>query len=173
MNKEGKSKIIDSLSEQIKNAKHFYLTDIGGLNAPQTSMLRRKCFQNNIELVVVKNTLLRKAMERSEVNYDELYDVLKGNTTIMFSEIGNSPAKLIKEVKKGLEKPVFKGAYVEECIYVGENQLEVLVNLKSKEELIGDIIFLLKSPMSNLMSSLNSGSQILAGVVKTLQSKKE
>lgn len=171
MKKEEKNVIIDSLSEKIKNSKNFYLTDISALNAADTSALRRQCFKEDIKLVVVKNTLLKKALESIEGNYDELYSVLKDSTSIMFSETANSPAKLIKEFRKSHDKPVLKGAYVEESIYIGDEQLDALSSLKSKEELIGDVILLLQSPMKNVLSSLNSGGQKITGLLKALSEK--
>src|SRR5665648_765255 len=130
----------------INSSSHFYLSDIEKLNAADTSSLRRLCFKQNVKLVVVKNNLLRKALEASNKGAEELYDVLKGNTSVMFCENANIPAKLIKDFKKKHKKPIFKGAYVEESVYVGENQLDVLVSIKSKNELIGEVIGLLQSP---------------------------
>jgi large subunit ribosomal protein L10 len=156
----------------IKGSNHFYLTDISDLNATDTSDLRRKCFEKNIELVVVKNTLLQKALEHAgEERYAELFTTLKGSTSVMFTETGNVPGKLIKEFRKKHKKPILKGAFVEESIYIGDNQIDALANIKSKEELIGDIILILQSPMKNVISSLNSGKHILAGLVKTLSEK--
>ncbi len=171
MKKEDKNRIIDDLIQKIDQFKNFYITDIGSLNAEDTSVLRRKCFEKNIELLVVKNTLLEKALERYEGSYDELYPALKQNTAVMFCETANVPAKLIKEFRKTKEKPVFKAAFVEESVYFGENQLDALFNLKSKNELIGDVILLLQSPMRNVIGALNSGSNILTGVLKTLENK--
>ena len=168
---EEKDSIIDGLKEQIDNASHFYLTDISNLNAADTSNLRRKCYENEIELVVVKNTLLRKALEKSEGNFEELYDILKNSTSIMFCETGNVPAKLIRDFRVKLDRPLLKAAYVEESIYLGDEQLEMLSSLKSKEELIGDVLALLQSPMMNLLSALQSGGKNLAGVLKTLAEK--
>ncbi|MEN8118967.1 MAG: 50S ribosomal protein L10 [Bacteroidota bacterium] len=172
MRREDKSKLIDSLAEQINDTPHFYLADISDLNAIDSSELRRACFKKDIKLQVVKNTLLRRALEKSEKNVEEIYDILVDNTSIMFSEVGNVPAKLIKEFRKKKEKPLLKAAYVEESIYIGDNELETLANIKSKEELIGDIISLLQSPIKNVVSSLQSGGQTLTGVLETL-SKKE
>jgi large subunit ribosomal protein L10 len=172
MKSSDKQVIINNLSEHINNYSHFYLTDISGLNAQDTSSLRRLCFDQKVKLVVVKNTLLRKAFENSEKNFDELYDVLKGNTTVMFSEVANMPAKLIKDFSKKKKKPVLKAAYVQESIYLGENQLEALITVKTKEQLIGDVVALLKSPMSNLLSQLQSGGNIIHGVLETLKEKK-
>jgi len=166
-----KNSIIDGLTEQINNANHFYLTDISNLNAVDSSNLRRKCFEKDIELVVVKNTLLKKALEKSEGNFEELYDILKNATSVMFRDTGNVPAKLIKDFRKESDRPVLKAAFVEASIYLGEEQLEMLSSLKSKEELIGDVLELLQSPTKNLLSALQSGRNNLAGIVKTLAEK--
>lgn len=171
MNKEQKIQIIDSLTEEINASNHFYLTDISEMNAEQTSALRRACFEKQIKLVVVKNSLLKLALEKAEGEFDGVYDVLKGSTSLMLTETGNLPAKLIKEFRKENEKPILKAAYVEESVYVGDNELEALSTIKSKEELIGDIVALLQSPIKNVVSSLESGKNILAGVVKTLSEK--
>ena len=168
MRREEKNAIIDGLTVQINNASHFYLTDIAELNAADTSALRRKCFEKDIELVVVKNTLLKRALEKSEGNFEELYDTLKNSTSVMFCETGNIPAKLIKEFRKAHERPVLKAAFVEESIYLGDEQLDALSSLKSKNELIGDVLLLLQSPMKNLLSAMQSGGNNLAGVVQTL-----
>jgi large subunit ribosomal protein L10 len=172
MRREEKSAIIDSLAEKLKEYSHFYLTDTAQLNAADTSDLRRKCFENNIKLVVVKNTLLKRALEQSEGNFEELYQVLQGTTSIMFANSGNVPAKLIKEFRRLHDKPVLKGAYVQESVYIGDNMLETLISIKTKQELIGDIIMLLQSPAKNVISSLQSGGNKLHGVLETL-SKKE
>ena len=171
MKRSDKQIIIDSLTEQINSSNHFYLTDISELNASATSDLRRLCFKREVKLIVVKNTLLRKAIEKSEKQADELYGVLKGNTSVMLSDTGNVPAKLIKEFHKIHKKPVLKGAYVEESVYVGENQLEALIAIKSKNELIADVVSLLQSPMQTVLSQLQSGGNILHGVLKTLGDK--
>jgi large subunit ribosomal protein L10 len=171
MTKEEKNKIIEQLYEQIQQHNHFYVTDIADMNASDTSMLRRKCFERNIKLVTVKNTLFRKALERYEDKYSELLDTLKGESSIMFSESSSEPAKLIKDLRKKNKKPFLKVAYVEESIYLGDDQLNVLASIKSKNELIGDIIMLLQSPIKNVLSALGSGEQIIAGVVKTLSEK--
>lgn len=172
MIKEDKDKIIQDLTVRLQNFSHFYLADISDLNASDTSNLRRKCFDKQIELVVVKNTLLRKAMESFEGKYSELFDVLQGGTSVMFTNAASEPAKLIKEFRKTNKKPLLKGAFVEESVYIGDNQVDKLVAIKSKEQLIGDIILMLQSPLNNVMSSLQSGKNILAGVVKTLSEKK-
>ena len=172
MRREEKYAIIDSLAERLKEFSHFYLTDTAQLNAADTSNLRRKCFDNDIKLVVVKNTLLKRALEQANGNFEELYPVLKGTTSIMFTQSGNIPAKLIKEFRKKHDKPVLKGAYVQESVYLGDNMLDTLVSIKTKEELIGDIIMLLQSPAKNVTSALQSGGNKIHGVLETL-SKKE
>jgi large subunit ribosomal protein L10 len=171
MNRDEKNRKIDDLADSIGQAKHFYLADISNLNAETTSKLRRACFEKNITLVVVKNTLLQKALEKFEGKFDGLFDVLKDSTSIMFSEKNNIPAKLIKEFRKTGPKPVLKAAFVEESIYIGDDQLDALSGIKSKEELIGDLIFLLQSPARNVLSALQSGGNTLAGIVKTLSEK--
>jgi len=171
MKKEEKDQIIDSLVEQINAYKHFYITDTASLNAADTSTLRRVCFEKEVKLVVVKNTLLRKALEKTGRDCEALFGVLKQTTAVMFTNESSVPAKLIKEFRKKYSKPVLKAAYVEESFYVGENQLDALVAIKSKEELIGDVILLLQSPMNNVMSSLQSGKHLLAGLVKTLSER--
>jgi large subunit ribosomal protein L10 len=171
MRREEKNSIIEGLKEQIDNASHFYLTDISNLNATDTSNLRRKCFEKEVELVVVKNTLLKKALEKSEGNFEELYDILKDSTSIMFCETGNIPAKLIQKFRKTSERPVLKAAFVEESIYLGDEQLDMLSALKSKNELIADVVALLQSPMTNLLSALQSGGNNMAGALKTLAEK--
>jgi large subunit ribosomal protein L10 len=173
MRREEKNAIIDSLAERLKEYSHFYLTDTAQLNAADISDLRRKCFENDIKLVVVKNTLLKRALEQSNGNFDELYPVLKGTTSIMFTQSGNVPAKLIKEFRKKHDKPVLKGAYVQESVYVGENQLEALISVKTKFELIGDIIMLLQSPAKNVIGALQSGGTTIHGVLETLSKREE
>ena len=166
-----KQVIIDSLKNQIDSYSHFYLTDISGLNAADTSDLRRLCFKQDVKLVVAKNTLLRKALEVSGKNAEELYGALKGNTSVMFSETANVPAKLIKDFSKKRKRPLLKAAYVEESIYVGENQLDALISVKSKNELIADVVALLQSPMKTVVSQLQSGGNIIHGVLKTLKER--
>lgn len=175
MRKEEKNQLIEVLTEELLQASTFYLTDTSALNSENTSQLRRLCFKKEIRLKVVKNTLLQKAMERTGRDYSELFPALKGSTSIMFSEAGNGPARLIKEFKEKFktEKPVLKGAYVEETSYLGENQLEFLANIKSRTELIGDIVGLLQSPARNVISALQSGGGKLAGIVKTLSERPE
>jgi large subunit ribosomal protein L10 len=173
MRREEKETIIEDLRQQLSETKHFYLADTSGLNAEETSSLRRKCFDQDIKLLVVKNTLLRKALEKVEGDYESLYDVLKESTSVMFCETSNAPAKLIKEFRKTKEKPLLKAAFVEESIYIGDEQLEALSSLKSKEELIGDVLLLLQSPMKNVVSALASSGSKLAGALKTLSEKNE
>ena len=171
MKKSEKLKVIEQLTKQINSYSHYYLADISNLNAEVTSDLRRLCNKREVKLVVVKNTILRKALENSDKNSEELRDVLVNNTSIMFSNTGSVPAKLIKEFSKKNKKPVLKGAYVEQCAYVGADQLEALINVKSKEELIGSIIATLQSPMKNVISALQSGGQTIVGVLKTLEER--
>ncbi|MCK4561876.1 MAG: 50S ribosomal protein L10 [Flavobacteriaceae bacterium] len=171
MTREEKSQVIDELTGKLTDNNIIYLADISGLNASDTSNLRRACFRANVNLAVVKNTLLAKAMDKSDKDFGELPGVLKGNTSIMMSDTGNAPAKVIKEFRKGSKRPILKGAYVEQAIYVGDDQLDALVNIKSKEELIGDIITILQSPAKNVISALQSGGGKLAGILKTLSEK--
>ncbi|MDX9929739.1 MAG: 50S ribosomal protein L10 [Bacteroidales bacterium] len=171
MRREEKNEIINRLAENLSQFSHFYLTDIAQLNAADTSALRRKCFDKEIKLVVVKNTLLKRVFEQSGKNLEELYEVLNGSTSVMFSNTGNAPAKLIKEFRKKNDKPLLKGAYVEESVYLGDNMLDALVSLKSKDELIGDIIMLLQSPARNVISALQSGGNKIHGVLETLSKK--
>jgi large subunit ribosomal protein L10 len=171
MTREEKATVIEDLTAQLADNSTIYLADISGLNALATSALRRACFKANIKLSVVKNTLLAKAMEASEKEFGELPETLKGNTSLMFSETGNGPAKVIKNFRKKSDKPLLKGAFVEEAIYVGDENLDTLVNIKSKEEMIGEIIGLLQSPAKNVISGLKSGGGKLAGILKTLAEK--
>ncbi|WP_297795999.1 50S ribosomal protein L10 [uncultured Eudoraea sp.] len=171
MTREEKATVIEDLTAQLADNTTIYLADISGLDAVATSALRRACFKANIKLAVVKNTLLAKAMEASEKEFGELPETLKGNTSLMFSDTGNAPAKLIKSFRKKSEKPLLKGAFVEEAIYVGDENLDTLVSIKSKEEMIGEIIGLLQSPAKNVISGLKSGGGKLAGILKTLSEK--
>ncbi len=173
MTREEKSQVIEDLTAQLVDSTHIYLADIAGLDSVTTTRLRRACYKAGIRLAVVKNTLLAKAMEASDKDFGELPTVLKGNTSIMFSEVGNAPAKVIKEFRKKSEKPLLKGAFIEEAIYVGDNQLDALVDIKSREELIGDIVGLLQSPAKNVISALKSGGSTIAGLVKTLSEREE
>ncbi|MBT8285151.1 MAG: 50S ribosomal protein L10 [Flavobacteriaceae bacterium] len=171
MTREEKAIVIKDLTAQLAENTTIYLADISGLDAMTTSDLRRACFKANIKLSVVKNTLLAKAMEASDKEFGELPEVLAGNTSLMFSETGNAPAKLIKNFRKKSDKPLLKGAFIEEAIFVGDDKLETLVGIKSKEEVIGDIIGLLQSPAKNVISGLKSGGGKLAGILKTLSEK--
>lgn len=171
MRKEEKSQLIDTLTEQLSNYNNIYITDISDLNVEVTSKLRRLCFKKDVKLIVVKNTLLRKAMERTDKDFSALYGSLKGATSIMLSEVNNEPAKLIKEFRKTSAKPILKGAYVEEMAFIGDQNLDALVSIKSKNELIADIILALKSPAINVVSALQSGGHKLSGVLKTLSER--
>lgn len=171
MTREEKAIVIEQLTAQLADSTNIYLTDASGLNAETTSKLRRACFKANIKMEVVKNTLLAKAMEASDRDFGDLSSVLVGNTAMMFSETGNVPAKLIKEFRKKSEKPILKGAFIEEAVYLGDDQVDALVNIKSKDELIGEIITLLQSPAKNVVSALQSGGGTLAGIIKTLSEK--
>lgn len=171
MTKEEKAVVIKDLTKQLAESSIIYLADISGLDAKVTSDLRRACFKSNIKLSVVKNTLLAKAMDAAEKDFGELPEVLKGNTSLMFSETGNGPAKVIKNFRKKSEKPLLKGAFIEEAIYVGDDKLDTLVSIKSKEEMIGEIIGLLQSPAKNVISGLKSGGGKLAGIIKTLSER--
>jgi large subunit ribosomal protein L10 len=171
MTREEKNAIIDQLAEVLENTNILYVTDISGLDADATSRLRRLAFTNQIKMSVVKNTLLKKAMERSSKNFEDLYPTLIGNSSIMISEAGNAPAKMIKEFRKKSPKPIVKGAYIEEATFIGDDQLDALVALKSKNELIGDIIALLQSPAKNVLSALQSGGTTIAGLLKTLEER--
>ncbi|MFO7997921.1 MAG: 50S ribosomal protein L10 [Bacteroidales bacterium] len=171
MKRGDKYQIIESLTEKLKTSEFFYLTDTSELNVETINKLRRLCFRRNVSLQVVKNTLLKKAMEQSEKEFDPLYGVLTGATSIMFAEVGNVPARLIKEFRKTSPKPIVKGAYIQEAFYVGDDQLDALSQIKSKEELLGDLIALLQSPARNVISALQSGGTTIAGVVKTLSER--
>jgi len=171
MTKAQKAQEIKDLTEDLSSVKNLYLTDIAGLDAVQTTALRRACYKANIKLSVVKNTLLAKAMEASETDFGELQGVLKGNTSLMFSEAGSAPAKLIKNFRKKSDKPILKGAFIEEAIYIGDDQIDLLESIKSKEELIRDVIAILQSPAKNVISALQSGGTNLSGIIKTLSER--
>ncbi|WP_336070856.1 50S ribosomal protein L10 [Mesoflavibacter sp. CH_XMU1404-2] len=171
MTREEKSQVIQDLTAQLADNANIYIADISGLNAGATSDLRRACFKANVKLAVVKNTLLEKAMEASDKDFGDLPSTLKGNTSVMYSETGNAPAKVIKAFRKKSQKPLLKGAFIEEAIYLGDDQLDALVDIKSREELIGDIIGLLQSPAKNVISALKSGGNTLSGLVKTLSER--
>lgn len=172
MKKEVKDTIIAELGQKLKEYPHFYLVDVTGLNAADTSALRRNCFKKEIKMVVVKNSLLHKAFEASDIDYEPLYDTLKGNTAVMFTQTANVPAKLLKDyTKAGI--PALKAAYAEESIFVGADKLDELAALKSKNELIADVVALLQSPAKNVVSALQSGANTIHGVLKTLGERPE
>jgi large subunit ribosomal protein L10 len=171
MTKEEKDQLIDSLAETLKSSTTVYIADISNLNSDNTTRLRSMCFKRNITLQVVKNTLLKKAMERSDKNFEGLFPILHGPTSLMLSESGNVPAKLIKEFRRTSDRPILKGAYVEEMVFLGDDQLDILIALKTKNEMIADIVALLQSPVRNVMSGLQSGGHKLSGILKTLSEK--
>lgn len=175
MIKNNKTQIIEELVEKFNSNSFFYLTDSSTLTVAQVNDLRRKCFENNVEIKVVKNTLARKAMEQANDSkaYVDLYDSLKGPTALMFSSSSSVPAKVIEEFRKKNKRPILKAAHIDGGIYIGDDQLKILATLKSKEDLIGEIILLLQSPAKNVISSLQSGKNILAGLVKTLQEREQ
>ncbi len=172
MRKEDKYTVVENISNILKEYSCVYLAETAGLNAEKTSALRRACAKADVKLVVVKNTLLKKAMEQSDVDYSGLYPVLKGSTSLLLSNTGNAPAKLLKSfIKKDDKLPVLKAAFVEEAVYVGAEQLDFLASLKSKNELIADVVALLQSPAKNVISALQSGGNKLHGILETLSNK--
>lgn len=171
MTREEKAQVIEQLKDTLASSSTIYLADISGLNASATADLRRACFKADISLSVVKNTLLEKAMEASDRDFSDLATVLKGETSIMIAQTGNAPAKLIKTFRKNTKRPLLKGAFVEESVYIGDDYLDALVSIKSKEEVIADVIALLQSPAKNVISGLKSGGGKLAGIVKTLSER--
>jgi large subunit ribosomal protein L10 len=171
MRKEEKQEIVQALTEQIKEYGNFYITDTSNLTVAKINAIRRKFYDNGISIQVAKNTLISKALEAAGIDSPELKGVLKGSSTILFSTVANAPAKLIKELRKGNDKPLIKGAYIDTAVFVGDNQLDALATLKSKEELVGEIIGLLQSPAKNVVSALKSGGTTIAGLVKTLQER--
>lgn len=175
MTKAQKTTVIEELAERFVDSKYFYITDCSELNVETINNLRRACFEQNIQLKVVKNTLIRKALERAagenQENYDDVYTVLKGSSALMFTETGNAPAKLIKKFREENDKPILKAAFVESEVYVGDDQIENLVNIKSKEELIADVLLLLQSPIKNVLGSLQSGGNTLSGLLKALEER--
>jgi large subunit ribosomal protein L10 len=173
MKKEEKDLVIDALVEKMAATKNFYLTDISELTVEKTNNLRRTCFKKNIEIKMVKNSLLKKAFERLETDYSPIYGVLKGSTSVMFTDTVNEPAKLIKEFRRTSDRPILKAAYVEESFYIGDNQIDTLIAIKTKNEVIGDIVGLLQSPAKNVISALKSGGGKIAGIVKTLSERSE
>ena len=174
MRKEDKGIIVEKLGELLSQYPHFYLVDVEGMDATQTSNLRRLCFKNNLKMVVVKNTLMHKALQASAVDFEALDPLLVGTTAVLFTEVANAPAKMLKELKgKKIEKPALKAAYAEEGIYVGPEQLDALCSIKSKNEVIADIVALLQSPAKNVISALQSGQNTIHGVLKTLGERAE
>lgn len=174
MNRAEKAQMIEDLQEVLNNTDTVYLTDIAGLDATETTNLRRACFKSDVQLRVVKNTLLKKAMERIEgKEYDEMFDSLKGNTALMIAEKANAPAKVIENFRKKSQKPILKAAWIDTAVYVGDERLTELAALKSKEELVGDIIGLLQSPIKTVVSQLQTSGQTIAGLVKTLSERPE
>lgn len=175
MLKTEKAQVIDQLREKINNTPNIYIADSSSLTVEQVNKLRALCFEKGVEMKVVKNTLAIKAMEPNaeEKNYTPLFDVLKGPTTLLFSDVSNAPAKIIKEFRKSADKPVLKAAYIDTDVFVGDDQVDALVALKSKDELVGDVIMLLQSPAKNVISALKSGGSTIAGLVKTLQERGE
>jgi|TARA_B110000263_G_scaffold232216_1_gene228091 large subunit ribosomal protein L10 len=172
MNKKEKNDLIDVLNNMLEENKNFYLADISGLTAEQSSSLRRLCYKQNVSIKVVKNTLLKKAFDKNSTNFDQLDDILKGNTSLMFADSAKAPANVIKDFRKKAEKPILKAAHIEEEFYIGDDNLSMLANLKSRNELIADIIMLLQSPAKNVVASLQSSSSKLSGIVKALSDKK-
>ena len=173
MRKEDKAIVIDKLGEKLNEYAHFYLVDVSGLNASQTADLRRKCFKSEIKMVVAKNTLLHKAFEAADIDYSPLFPVLKGTTAVFFCNTANVPAKLIKEEGKKSGIPALKAAYAEEGFYVGAENLEALCAIKSKSEVLAEVVALLQSPAKNVISALQSGGQTIHGVLKTLGERPE
>ncbi len=174
MRKENKAVLVEDIKAYLNQYPHFYLVDLEGMNSVKTADLRRAAAKAGIKLVMVKNTLLRRALSEVETDYATLYSVLKGNTAVMFTEVANAPAKLIKDFTKdtkGEGKPHLKAAYAEESIYVGREHLDSLVSIKSREELIADVVALLQSPIKNVLSSLQSAGQTIHGVLKTLEER--
>jgi large subunit ribosomal protein L10 len=171
MTKEEKHDLVQALAEQIKEYGNFYITDTADLTVEKVNNIRRKCFESDITMQVAKNSLIKKAMEAAGGDFSPMYDVLKGSSSVLFSKSATAPAKLIKQLRKKSDKPILKAAYIDSAIFVGDKQLDTLINLKSKEQLIGEIIGLLQSPAKNVISALQSGGNILAGVVKTLQER--
>lgn len=171
MRKEEKQEIVQALTEQIKSYGNFYIADTADLTVASINDIRRKCFEQGIAVKVAKNTLIRRAIQEAGIESEEIMEALKGSSTLFFSENGNAPAKMIKTLRKTSKKPVLKGAYIDAAVFIGDDQLDMLTKLKSKEELVGEIIGLLQSPAKNVVSALQSGKNTLAGLVKTLQDR--
>jgi len=171
MNKEEKYDLVLALTEQMNEYGNFYITDTSNLTVDKINSIRRQCFESDIVMKVAKNSLIKKAMLATGGDFTEMFDVLKGSSTILYSKSATAPAKLIKQLRKKSDKPILKAAYIDSSIFVGDNQIDALIKLKSKEQLIGEVIGLLQSPAKNVVSALQSGGNILAGVVKTLQER--
>lgn len=172
MKKEDKFKVVENIVQYLQKYPHFYVTDPTGLNAADTMELRRMMYNEKVKMVVVKNTLFKKALEKVDLKIDGINHILKSQSAILFTDTPNLPAKVLKKFRtKDREKPILKGAYVEESLYVGDNSLETLASLKSKKELIADVILQLQSPVQNLLSQLNSAPNTIGGIVKTLSEK--
>jgi large subunit ribosomal protein L10 len=171
MNKEEKHDLVLALTEQMNEFGNFYITDTSDLTVAKINDIRRKCFESDITMKVAKNSLIKKAMEAAGGDYTPIFEVLKGSSSILFSKSATAPAKLIKQLRKGGAKPILKAAYIDSAIFIGDNQIDTLIKLKSKEQLIGEIIGLLQSPAKNVISALQSGGNTIAGLVKTLQER--
>ena len=173
MNKEGKKEIVETLTQKFEDNNFFYLTNASSLSVLEINKLRRACHEQGVEMKVAKNTLIKRAMEASDVEFGELKDLLTGPTYLMFSPVSNMPAKIIKNFRKTHDMPVIKGAFIDSDIFIGEESLDTLAKLKSREELIGDVILMLQSPLKNVISALQSGRDTLAGLVKTLSERSD
>ena len=173
MTREEKSKAITEITDVLSQNEIIYLTDISGLNSIETSNLRRLCFKSGVKLAVMKNTFLEQAMTASDKDFGDLLETLKGNTSLMLSDVGNAPAKVIKDFRRKSDRPILKGAIIENDIYLGDEQLELLSSIKSKEEIIGEIVILLQSPARNIISALKSSSSKLSGIIQTLSNREE
>ena len=171
MNKEEKYDLVLALTEQMKEYGNFYITDTSSLTVEKVNNIRRKCFEIDITMQVAKNSLIKKAMEAAGGDFTPMYDALKGSSSILFSKSATAPAKLIKQLRKTGDKPILKAAYIDSAIFIGDNQIDTLIKLKSKEQLIGEVIGLLQSPAKNVLSALQSGGTTIAGLVKTLQER--
>jgi large subunit ribosomal protein L10 len=171
MTREEKNQMIETLTGQLQNNTNVYFADISNLNSEKTTNLRRLCFKRDVKLLVVKNTLLKKAMKKTGKDYESLYDVLKGSTSLMISPTGNAPARLIQEFRRDSDKPILKGAFVEEMVYIGDDQLDSLANIKSKKELIADVVYMLQSPLHKVIMALQSSGHNLSGILKTLSDR--
>ena len=172
MNKQEKGQLIEELTEKISNTSYFYAVDAAGMSVAEVNAFRSFCFEKGVEYKVIKNSFIKKALEAQEADYSKMFDSLKGFSGVLFSpEVGNAPAKLIKDFRKKADKPILKGAWIEESVYIGDENLQALVDIKSKEELIGEIITLLQSPAKNVVSGLKGAGGKLAGILKTLEER--